>query len=64
MTDQSFTVCQACREPLDPDAPDAIKAVEVVPVPGFGAAHDTADGIGVLFHADCFPEGHPGYRRV
>ncbi len=59
------TKCPGCGLVIEPDeARELIEAVEIVPVPGFGAEGDEAEGIGALFHADCFVEGDPGYRRV
>jgi hypothetical protein len=66
MTDVSFTICETCREPLDASDPEAVRAVELVPLGTCGDEadnNDVGEGLGVLFHASCFPEGHPGYRR-
>jgi hypothetical protein len=63
MEERPFSVCGGCGEEIDPEAPDTIKAVELVPVPAFGAPNDVAEGLGALFHEDCFP-GLPRYKRV
>lgn len=62
MTAQPMFVCESCREPVDPDDPDVIRAVEQVDVSGFGQPRELADGLDVLFHADCFPRGSARYR--
>src|SRR5262245_31411774 len=58
------TLCPTCREPIEPDELDVIEAEEIVPTEGFGSPSDTAEGLRVAFHIDCFPEGDPRYRRV
>jgi hypothetical protein len=64
VSDRPRPVCPTCGQAIEPEDPDAVEAVEIVPVPGFGALDDTAEGLGVLFHAACFPEGDPRYRRL
>jgi hypothetical protein len=64
MSDRPRTQCPNCGAAIEPEETDVVEAVEVVPVPGFGAPDDTAEGMGALFHRDCFPEGDPRYRRV
>jgi hypothetical protein len=59
-----MTICPTCRQPAEPDDPDVVEAVEIVPVAGFGAEGDTAEGLRAFFHAACFPERDPRYRRV
>ena len=49
---------------IEPDERDVVEAVEIVPVPGFGAPGDTAEGMGAVFHPACFDEGDPSYRRL
>ncbi|MBD0281675.1 MAG: hypothetical protein ICV69_05710 [Thermoleophilaceae bacterium] len=63
MSERPRTTCPTCGEAIDPDESDVVEAVEVAPVPGFGAPGDTADGMSVVFHESCFPEGDPRYRR-
>ena len=64
MSDRPRTECPTCGEAIEPEETDVVEAVEVVPVPGFGAPNDTTEGMGALFHPDCFPEGDRRYRRV
>jgi hypothetical protein len=64
MTDRPPTVCPTCGEAIEPHERDVIEAHEIVSVPGFGAAADTAEGPREVFHRDCFPEGNPRYRRI
>lgn len=63
MVEEPYAICAGYRVEIDPEAPDTVKAVELVPVPGFGAPNDVAEGLGALFHEDCFP-GLPRYKRV
>jgi hypothetical protein len=63
MSEEPFTICEGCRQQIDPDAPDTVKAVELVPAPTFGNSHDVLEGFGVLFHEVCFV-GEPLYKRV
>jgi hypothetical protein len=62
MSDTPIYVCERCREPVVPADPDVVRAVELVPVPTFGAPDDVAEGMGVLFHRVCFPEDTQAYR--
>jgi hypothetical protein len=64
VSDQPRTLCESCREPINPDAPGVVRAVEQKDLTGFGQARDMGDGMGVLFHEDCFPDGDPRYRRA
>jgi hypothetical protein len=64
MNDRPRTVCPTCGEVIEPDERDVVKAVEIIPVPGFGAHTDTAEGLEVVFHEWHFPEGDPRYRRL
>jgi hypothetical protein len=63
MAEEPYAICEWCREEIDPEASDTLKAVELVPVPTFGKPNDVAEGLGVLFHKDCF-HGLPGYKLV
>jgi|Tabmets5t2r1_1033131.scaffolds.fasta_scaffold601375_1 hypothetical protein len=58
------TLCPACGEAIEPNEPDVVEAVKLEPAPGFGAPGDVAEGMNVVFHESCFPEGDPNYRRV
>jgi hypothetical protein len=44
MSDRPRTLCPGCGEAIEPDEVDVVEAVEVVPVPGFEATGDTAEG--------------------
>jgi hypothetical protein len=60
--DETFHICQACRERVEPDAVDVVRAVELVPVRAMGEPKQWLEGMGVLFHRACFPQGSPYYR--
>lgn len=63
MADQAtYYVCEGCREPVSPGDTDVVRAVELVPVQSFGGAPEMLDGLAVLFHRSCFPDGSPAYR--
>ena len=65
MSERTGTTCPTCGAVIQPDETGMIEAVEIVPAPGFGAgAHDTAEGMHALFHAGCFPDGDPRWRRL
>jgi hypothetical protein len=59
MRERPRTICPTCGDVIEPDELDVVEAVEIVAVPGFDAPSDTAEGMGVVFHPSCFPEGHP-----
>jgi hypothetical protein len=63
MSEKPLTVCEACRQPLDPDEPGVIHAVELVPTRGFGTGAEEQEGMRVLFHETCFDTSDPRYRR-
>jgi hypothetical protein len=66
VADEPHTLCEGCRQEIDPQSADTVQAVELVPVPGQGtAAGDVAEGLTMLFHDGCYPgdEGFPGGRR-
>jgi hypothetical protein len=64
MSERPLTLCPRCGDAIEPDESDVVGAVEIVPVPGFGAPADTAEGMRALFHPSCFREGDPRYRRI
>jgi hypothetical protein len=49
MSDRPRTICPTRGEGIESDEPGVVKAVEIVPVPGFGAPGDTAEGMKALF---------------
>jgi hypothetical protein len=64
MSDRSRTLCPTCGEAIEPDEPDVVEAVKLEPAPAFGASGDVVEGMKFVFHADCFPEDAPNYRRL
>jgi hypothetical protein len=64
VSDRPRTSCPTCGEAIEPDETDVIEAVEIRSVGGFGAPADTAEGMRVVFHPACFPQGDPSYRRA
>jgi hypothetical protein len=56
-------ICESCREEIDPDAPDTVRAVELKKTVTMGPTVEYLEGMGVLFHEDCFPTGSSLYRR-
>jgi hypothetical protein len=64
MSERPLTKCPVCGELIEPDETDVIEAVRIKPAPGFGAPADTAEGLRDVFHASCFPESDPRYRRL
>jgi len=64
VSDRPRTPCPACGRAIEPDETDVVEAVEIVPVPGFGAPGDTAEGMRAVFHTSCFREDDPGWRRL
>ena len=63
VAEEPYTICEVVGAKSNAEAPDTVRAVELVPVPGFGAPNDVAEGLNVLFHEACFP-GLPRYKRV
>jgi hypothetical protein len=63
MSDGVFYVCEWCGREIDPEAPDTVKAVERQRIVTMGPTVEIIDGMGVLFHADCYPGGRD-YRRT
>lgn len=55
--------CLICGQTVDSDDSGTVTAYEQVSVPTFGQSHDRADGFKYDFHAACFPDGSPGWRR-
>ena len=64
MSHRPRTLCPSCGQAIEPDETHVVEAVELVPVPGFGAPDDKAEGMRVAFHVSCFDEGDPNYRRL
>lgn len=64
MSDQLLRVCEGCREVIGPGDPDVVNAHELVKTEAMGPRVEMLPGLRVVFHAGCFPEGHPGYRRI
>ena len=60
---ESFHICEACRDRIDPGAPDTVRAVEMKEVVSMGPTVERVEGLGVFFHEPCFPDGSPHYRR-
>ena len=52
---EPYTICEECRQKIGLEAPNTVKAVELVPTGRSRATNDAAEGLGVLFHEDCFP---------
>jgi hypothetical protein len=63
MTDESFHVCESCRQRIDPDAPDTVRAVEMQKMVTMGPTVEYVEGLGVFFHDHCYPTGSPLYSR-
>lgn len=63
MSDEPYTICPVCRQPITEDEPGVIRACEVVRTSSFQVGDEAHEGIGALFHADCWPLAGPGYRR-
>jgi hypothetical protein len=59
---ETISICETCREQLDPEDSDVVRAFEQVDVTGFGEARNSVDGLGVYFHEGCFPHGSRRYR--
>jgi hypothetical protein len=59
---ETFHVCEACRERVDPADPDVVRAVELVGYPAMGRIH-MAERFAVFFHRSCFPRGE-AYRLL
>ena len=60
--DEPFSICEMCRERVEPADPDVVYAVEVVRIDRMGGT-DYVEGMGSYFHEWCYPEGSPQYRR-
>ena len=57
-------ICETCREQVRPKSePGIAYAVELVPVPSFGAPNDVAEGMGVFFHERCYPASPAWSKR-
>jgi hypothetical protein len=63
VTDEPYNICEGCRERIDPDAPNTVAAVEMVRTEAMGPTVEYLEGMRVLFHEGCYPEGSPNYRR-
>ncbi|HZG35848.1 MAG TPA: hypothetical protein VEY87_08365 [Gaiellaceae bacterium] len=61
-TGETLAECPACGREVDPGGPGVTYAVEQVDAPGSGQAHDSIDGRGCYFHAECPPE-RVGYKE-
>jgi hypothetical protein len=61
--DETFHICETCRERIDPNAPDTVRAVGMQKVEAFGPTVEWIEGMGVFFHKHCYPTGSPQYRR-
>jgi hypothetical protein len=56
-------LCETCRQEIDVNDPGTVHAVQLVEARGFGQTSDLIEGQGALFHAECFDENDPRYRR-
>jgi hypothetical protein len=63
VTDETFYVCETCREQIDPNAPDTVRAVEMVKTETMGPTVEYIEGLVVFFHEACYPTGSPLYSR-
>lgn len=63
VADEVHFRCERCREPIDPEAPDTVAAVEMTRIVTMGPTIEYVEGMGVLFHEGCYPEGSPRNRR-
>jgi hypothetical protein len=60
---ETVSICEGCRDIVDPLDDSIVRAVEQVAVEAFGDnGPEVLDGLGVYFHQDCFPEGSLAYR--
>lgn len=55
--------CETCHETIVSGTPGVVEAVTRIDVSTFGQP-EMADGIGVLFHEECYPHGSRAYRLV
>ena len=51
------------RRGVDPEDPTKVIGVEMRDLPGFQQTHDYVPGWKAHFHAGCFPDGDPGWKR-
>lgn len=58
-------ICETCREQVRPASDSSIVyAVELVALRSMGYGQsDVGEGLGVFFHASCYPVGSDRYRR-
>lgn len=62
--DDAYYVCERCGNPIEPDAADTVRAVRMVRTVAMEPTIEYTEGLPVLFHAGCYPDGSPDYRRV
>jgi hypothetical protein len=55
-------ICEWCREQLNPPDSSVVFAVQLIRAETFGGV-DFIEGLGVFFHAGCYPNGSPNYRE-
>lgn len=63
MDDETFHICETCRERIDPTAPDSVRAAEMHKAETFGPTVEWIEALGVFFHERCYPTGSQRYRR-
>lgn len=56
--------CPTCGQPVNPEDDSTVTAWEQVNVPSFGEPVDLHDRFKYDFHAACFPDGNPMWRRA
>jgi hypothetical protein len=53
----TFSICEACREEVDPEDPDVMFAHKMVETRTVDGGRELIEGLGVYFHRAHFPGG-------
>ncbi len=64
VSDSVVSVCETCREKIDPDATDTVRAFELITKWKLGGPGEQIDGVRVFFHARHYPTASRRYRRA
>jgi hypothetical protein len=62
VTSEVIYICEGCSQQLNPPDSSVVFAVQLLRSETFDGV-EFIEGLGVFFHAGCYPNGSPDYRE-
>jgi len=62
--DGEYYACFVCKKPVDFDAPETVKARRIIHTEPLSGDTEEVEGVGLVFHRDCYMENPGVWRRV